>query len=330
MGRSPQVGLLWALERIAWAPRWMHQCVDALAALAVYDPGGNVYPRPGRTLHNILAAIAPQTAAKRPERLAALKRVVDRTPDIGWTLLLAILEESKGRFLWQAQRPEYLHVPDMPDPEHPEADHAVFEEALALAIACARGTPSRWKDLLNASWSREIHERVWTAFEEHEPLVQEGRSDLWRTLRGCRTAALHRGDTEQLERILRLAQRLEPADNVERIAWLFGPSQTFSFSTDFADALRLEEQARNAALQSLWGSATPWEDLERLAGLTQDPLPLGTGLATSPFRQDLVRRVRAGPLASALRKVQAPLLLRCISDEGDDWGYDLLHEFVAS
>lgn len=329
MGHTPHVGLLWALERLAWDSRWMPKCVDTLAFLAAIDPGGDINPRPASTLHNILAAIAPQTKASRDERLAALRRVVEGTPDTGWRLLLAILQESKGRYVWQGHRPEILQISGMPDPDHPEVDHVVIDEALKLAIATATNTPSRWRDLLDGSWNRECHEHLWAAFEQHEPSIRAGRSDLWHTMRSCRTTALHRGDTDHLGRIDRLAERLEPADNVERIAWLFGPSQFFSFSANWNDAQRLEDHARTQALQSLWGSSTRWEDLARLASLTQDPWPLGTHLATSPFRQDLVQHARAGTLAPALRKVQAPLLLRCIIDEGDAWGYELLHEFVV-
>lgn len=327
-GQTPHVALLWALERIAWDPRWMPRCVDALAVLAARDPGGNVHPRPLSTLHNILAAIAPQTAATLDVRLAAIRRVVTHEPDVGWSLVMAILRHSKGRLVMQAHRPEYLPDPGMPDPGRPEVAPAVLRETVDLAITMAMSTPIRWSDLLNSSWNDDVLENLWTAFEVQEPSITAGRIDLLHTLRQHRAVALARGDTKHLERIDRISKRLEPRDLVGRSAWLFGPSSLFSFSADIEEAQRLEAQARDEVLRSLWASKARWRQLGYLVSTAQDSRSLGRHLVGSPFERGLLERVRRRPLAPALRSVQVPFLLTLLGRLGDDWAHKFLQDLI--
>ncbi|MFO0610039.1 MAG: AAA family ATPase [Polyangiales bacterium] len=332
IGEAPHVGLLWAIERIAWEPRWMPGCIDALTTLAARDPGGNMNPRPAATLHGILAAVAPRTAATREERLAVMRRVVEQAPEVGWSLLLAIFAEVNGGILMQGTRPEYLRVEGMPDPERFEYDPSVMDTAIQLAIREAGTDARRWKGLIDrrGAWHDVVDGPLWAAFEEAEPSIEAGRGDLWHTLRGCRATALLQEDAERVERVDRLAKRFEPESVVERAAWLFGASRFNDFSTDWRENQALEMQAREQMVSALWQTADPWMELDLLAGVVAQPWTLGERLAASPFAVGLEARLRAGRLSPGLRRVQSPFVIHGIHLQGDDWGRSLLSHLAGT
>lgn len=331
IGQTPHVGLLWAIERIAWVPRWMPRCVDALATLTAHDPGGRINPRPASTLHGVVAAVAPHTAASRDERLAAIRRVVERQPEVGWRLLLAIFAEANGGVLMQGTRPEYLRVEATSDPDRIEYDPEVIRAAIELAIRTAGTDARRWKGLIAGGgvWHDVIEEPLWVAFEEVAPRIEEGCGDLWHALRQRRSRELLHGKTAHWERVDRLAKRFEPKDLVERVAWLFGGVRAFDFSDNWRKGEELAKGARQQALTDLWGAADPWADLDRLAGIVERHWILAEELARPPFAQEFEARVRTGTLRPATRRVQAPFVVHLTAQHGDEWALALLHHLVA-
>lgn len=90
---SPHVHFLWALEAIAWDPRYLNRTVVVLAKLGQLDPdpNSNHVNRPINSLRDILLGWAPNTYALQPQRIACLDAVLDACPDIGWQLLQKLL-----------------------------------------------------------------------------------------------------------------------------------------------------------------------------------------------------------------------------------------------
>jgi hypothetical protein len=52
-GRAEHTGLLWALDRLAWSPKYLSRASLALAKLAEHDPGGKWANRPKASLRDI-------------------------------------------------------------------------------------------------------------------------------------------------------------------------------------------------------------------------------------------------------------------------------------
>lgn len=50
LSRSPHTGLLWALEALAWDPKYLSDSALTLAKLARVDPGGKLTNRPLNSL----------------------------------------------------------------------------------------------------------------------------------------------------------------------------------------------------------------------------------------------------------------------------------------
>ncbi len=91
---SPHVGLLWALETLAWDSKLVLRVALCLARLADVDPQGRLQNRPLRSLRSILLAWSPSTHASQPERQAVLQSVISAVPSIAWPLLEALLPRS--------------------------------------------------------------------------------------------------------------------------------------------------------------------------------------------------------------------------------------------
>ena len=87
------VNILWALETIAWDPRYLNRVVLVLAKLANLDPDpeSNFVNRPINSLRTILLGWSPNTYASLAQRIACLDIVLDACPQVGWQLLVKLL-----------------------------------------------------------------------------------------------------------------------------------------------------------------------------------------------------------------------------------------------
>ena len=83
--------LLWALERLAWAPDYFGMVSALLARLAEIDPGGRARNRPFSSLVSIFFLQQPGSAVSAERRMAVIKTLRDRHPAIAWQLMLALL-----------------------------------------------------------------------------------------------------------------------------------------------------------------------------------------------------------------------------------------------
>ncbi len=90
---SPHVYFLWALETIAWDPRYLNRSVVVLAKLGQLDPEpeSNHINRPINSLRDILHGSSPNTYALQAQRIVCLDAVLAACPDVGWQLLTKLL-----------------------------------------------------------------------------------------------------------------------------------------------------------------------------------------------------------------------------------------------
>ena len=90
-GRNYLTGLLWALETLGWADKFLVRVTIALGELAALDPGGKWGNRPINSLTTIFLPWLPQTTASIEKRRAALQTLQKEFPAIAWKLLLSLL-----------------------------------------------------------------------------------------------------------------------------------------------------------------------------------------------------------------------------------------------
>jgi hypothetical protein len=95
-GSNYMTGLLWALEGLAWHQDYLSRVAVILADLASIDPGGNWANRPANSLADIFLPWHVQTTAPFEKRMGVIETVLKEQPEVGWSLLLALLPHSHG------------------------------------------------------------------------------------------------------------------------------------------------------------------------------------------------------------------------------------------
>lgn len=88
---SNHVGLLWALEVLAWDPYLLSRVASILFKLSVIDPGGRLANRPINTLRSIFLAWSPNTNATVKQRGDVLNELVSKDSDHSWALITMLL-----------------------------------------------------------------------------------------------------------------------------------------------------------------------------------------------------------------------------------------------
>lgn len=83
---SPRVGLLWALESLAWKKQNFPRSVKILVQLSQFEIDDNLENKPFNSLKAIFRSWMPQTSATVEERLIVLKSLITSYPDVCWRL----------------------------------------------------------------------------------------------------------------------------------------------------------------------------------------------------------------------------------------------------
>nr|WKF56699.1 hypothetical protein HUO10_001160 [Paraburkholderia busanensis] len=89
-GRHPsRTGLLWALEGLSWNPETLTRAACILAQLAQIEINDNWVNKPINSLQSIFRAWMPQTAANHEQRVALMKKLAERFPNVVWSICVA-------------------------------------------------------------------------------------------------------------------------------------------------------------------------------------------------------------------------------------------------
>ena len=288
-GHSPHPNLLWALELIAWDPSHLVRVARALVRIAGIDPGGNGGNRPMNSLREIFLAWHPSTLADRPQRMAALERVLQTDDNRGWDLVHDLLPTNhqmampthSARYrpwgpLWQGQ----LTQRDV---------YETYESILELAVAHAGKNGHRWCALIRLApnMSTKSFDAI---FEKFESLLGGGdfteKLEPFEALR--KTIAQHRSHPdaewvmkpERLNRLELLLGRLEPTDPSESWVWVFGHHAVFELGpgNDFEAKNKEIERLRIQAASEVL-AATSIEGLLEFADRCENPNMVGHSFA---------------------------------------------------
>lgn len=285
-GSSPHTGLLWALEVLAWEPRFLGRASLALLRLSAFDPGGRLSNRPRNSLLDIFRSWHPHTNASYQERLAVLGRLLKEEPDAAWRLLVGLLpkryDSTSGTYkpMWQNWLDKWTEGVTQND--YTEYVHGVA----GLLLANAVGNVERWNDL-----GEHIDELPGPAFDRvlsgiqsaAGPKTQAERFKVWSTLRA--KAAEHRWaqgldwalPEVAVEKLEATVATLTPGDSIDRSVWLFDSGVAchvgnHSHSFDEIEAVLTER--RIAAVREVWNEFG-FEGLLRLAARAEMPWEVG-------------------------------------------------------
>lgn len=231
-GSPSRTGLLWALEGLAWSPETLPRTVMILARLAQIEINDNWVNKPGHSLAAIFRSWMPQTAANTEERVALVKALFERFPDVAWTLCVA-------QFGNHHQVGDYSHKPTWrPDGYGfgepipiPGPIVEFVDKMMELALSRAHYSVSMLSDLIDRlnDLTDANQDRVWSLVEAW---AKSASDDDKITLREkirvstlSRLAVLRAKKSGKQSRVIAAAKHiytaLEPSSLLDKHAWLF-------------------------------------------------------------------------------------------------------------
>ena len=287
----PHTGLLWALEALSWNRALLPRVSLVLASLDEKMPknpkAGNT---PFRSLSQIFMPWFPQTTAPVEERLKVLRMLMQRRPDAGWRLLLALLPNTIATAT-------EIHRPSWRDWALPWSERGMNAGYWHQVSTCARllvegmgEDVGRWMALIKhfghlpAPADREFLARL--SENAEKTINEEIRRDLSDTIR--ERVALHRRYSDAkwalpekvLAELEKVQRRFEPKDVIRRIGWLFGPR--WRVLERLADNEERVEQDRHTAIQGILDQEG-WPGVVRLIEAVEAPEEVGIVFATVKF-----------------------------------------------
>ena len=317
-GSHPHVGLLAALECLAWSKDHLARVVSVLAGLDEKDPGserctpghqpGRVINRPLRSLKAIFRRWLPETSATLDERLDVLEQLQRSHNEVAWCVMLSMLPEMPHWVTGGARPSVREWAVDARQPVSRNDQARTAEEVVSRLQADAGLDGRRWAELLDRLQllPPKGYETVVGGLTDLDPhsLDQESRMVIWEAL--LKLAGLHRAfrsavwamPEDYLSRLDPIRDRFAPSDVVVLYGWLFGghvhPPDSDDVDETTWDAQRKKLSAeRTKAVDEIAG-LEGLEGLERLAQSANDPLAVGRAIARSStaarYGDDILRQ----------------------------------------
>ena len=307
---SPHVHFLWALEVIAWDPRYLSRAAVVLAKLGQLDPepDSNHVNRPINSLRDILLGWSPNTYALQPQRIACLDVVLAACPDVGWQLLKKLLP----RHMDSTSPTQHPKLRDLA-PEEPEEitfglvwdfEAAVIDRALVMAgnredrlgaLVAAMGE-------LQPKNRRKVLAHLDSYLAAHQ--TAEG-SPIWHALKDESARNEYFGSSDwaltgdELAAVKDLVERHRPTDPLVSDRHAFddwtphvGKYEAGAESLDDATDLRKEVLQRVLARDGVPG-------ILRLAKIVKLPELVGQALGQVPFALEQMFELMQGALDPA-------------------------------
>ena len=288
-GRPEHTGILWALERVAWAPEHLTRAAIVLAHLAQRDPGGKWANRPDASLRDIFCPWLPHTTATPDQQVDVVGLLLERFPKVGWQLLLKLLPEQMGTISGRSL-PEWRYWAEKWKRNVTRGDYSrVTITYINKAIAASEKEPEKWLDIFKhfANYPPAELERAISAMEATAKLELPGelRLKIWLGLR--EEVQRHRYFKKAmwairqpvLERLEVIVNLFKPADPVERALPLFknGLDLIGDDSLSWSDQEALTRKRRAECVKELV-QQHGYESVKNLARSAGEPWAVGVAL----------------------------------------------------
>ena len=264
-GNCPRSGLLWALELLAWEPKYLTRTISILARMCAWEVNDNYANTPMRTLQAIFWCSIHQTAASLDERNRALEWLAKKFPDVGWQVCI---DRFKPYFRVShfSARPHWRTTTGMDKALTKEEMQKVTHKAIELVLGWRNHDERTLGDLIEllGVLGTEPRNRIWELVStwndtratdaEKAKLCERIR----RTVLMRRSRRLNIADAER-QRAKEVYALLEPENPVLRYQWLFQSQSVHEWISEMEDQQcdyqkigeRIARQQRDA-LEEIW------------------------------------------------------------------------------
>ncbi len=257
---SPHTYVLWALETMAWSPKYLHRATSMLMTLAEFDPGGRLANRPLKSLREIFLAWRPNTNASLDERIAVLRSICRERPRIGLELAMSLLPANFDHSSGTA-KPRLRDFGDAESKPTTWGDaQRAFQQYADVAVELAATDISRLTVLIDSlpQLDEATRGRVILAIRQStENADSDAVFQLWSKLHDFAQKHRYFQDAkwalrlEQLKPLEELCDAIRPADPVRQILWLFNDYVPKVGNPKGTDYMGEANRDRNEALRGL-------------------------------------------------------------------------------
>ena len=258
-GSPMRTALLWALEGVAWHPRYFPRVVEILAKLCklarneAEDNWGN---QPERTLLSLFRSWMPQTAASLDERIRTLEKLCHDHADLGWSICIRHINLISDSAM-KNYHPRWREIFPSDNRDREDEHLAFLKKAREIVFSWRNHSEKTLADLFEQAggFSKEDQCRILESIEqwiETEP-ADEAKEYLRQRIR--HSSYIHHRREEGLafpEREREVLEKLVPENLLLRHAWLFSshwidlpPEDEKEFDHERNEA-RLQELRRSA------------------------------------------------------------------------------------
>ena len=260
-----RTGILWALECLAWNVEHLSRVVEILARLSYPPIEDNWTATPQNTLLSLFWPWMPETAATIELRMSILEALVERHPEVGWSVSL---------FMARIPRTSVVALPnchpqwrgDASSPGRPYMDDERRRE-VSLCVRMSRDICLNWPmhdektlgDLVEnlEGLDDAARRKVCDLLDQwgDEPQSDQVKESLRERIRRC-TFTRDFGTSATAGRIRGAMAKLEPEDLVVRHRWLFASlwprSDLFDADSTFDQVHDRVHARRQDALRRVW------------------------------------------------------------------------------
>jgi hypothetical protein len=307
---SPHTYILWALETLAWNPKYLFRAASILMTLVQFDPGGATQNRPKNSLRSIFLAWRPQTYASTTERIAVVRRICLARPNVGFKLALALLpvahDVSQGTL-----KPRLRDFGDATKAQAAAENIATAYRAYTeLALELADGDLQRLAALIDRFAVLEAHSReqaIMSIRSAAGAASAEDKYELWTKLR--KFTQHHRGfptakwalPEQHLLPLESLCQEIAPNDPLHRDLWQFNDLVPKMGSKSAGDWVEEANKSRRDVVRGILGNRG-MPAVIALAKAAKEPHLVGYALAEAAPSQETLEGV-FGPEFAAKSEV---------------------------
>ena len=287
-GGAQHTGLLWALDRLAWAPEYFSRVAMILARLARTDPGGRISNRPAESLKAMFLPWFRVSEASDLQRLETLGTLLSRLPEVGWKTLCQAYPSVRSDVVMGRERPLWRPWAQDSVPRPTWADYYAFVEGMdRLLLEHVGEDAARWEDVVEliSNLTPDTRRQATMVMAQRADAIKQhpNSADLWSQLRTQLNRHRSHPDAKwaipeaELKPLATIYDKLTPHDPTIAYSWLFGGWPDLPDGSDYLD---LESQdatvgyARLSAIVSAYGSGDT-EAILSIAESAEQPWEVG-------------------------------------------------------
>lgn len=231
------ISLLWALEGLAWFPKYLARVSLVLIQLVKFEKNISVANKPMESLIQIFKPWHHQTLSKYEERMDVLRLISNKEPLIAWELLLKLLPTSHDSAQYTHKMRWRMFDTNTNLRYTYEETWKMHSDIISLLISLFDFSESHISILLkkSESFSPVDREKLLTYIDSNLNKIEQLNFLPWKTLREmlshhrCYSSATWALSESELEKYENLSDKLAPKDNIPELVWMFESSHSSIF-----------------------------------------------------------------------------------------------------